>query len=136
MALQEIFLLVLAARGGVETVVEAVFQLPHEEVAGIGFAVDSDLWVGHVILWMSCRAAGQTKSFGLAAGREELVVGPGVPVFEDGLLIVGETGLDGCALHIILQLLHLEAVVVVLVDTLETGCPSLHVLIEDRGYLL
>lgn len=48
MAFEEVFLLGLAASSGVKVVMVAVFQLPHEEIAGIDFAVDSDLWIRHV----------------------------------------------------------------------------------------
>ena len=46
-ALEEVLLLVLAPGGWVEVVMEAIFELAHEEVAGVDGAVDSDLWVGH-----------------------------------------------------------------------------------------
>jgi hypothetical protein len=56
-ALQEVLLLVLAPGCRVEVVMETVLQLPHEEVARVRLAVDSDLWVGHVIIQMSCKMA-------------------------------------------------------------------------------
>ena len=46
-ALEEVLLLVLAPGGWVEVVMVAIFELAHEEVAGVDGAVDSDLWVGH-----------------------------------------------------------------------------------------
>ena len=47
MALEEIVFDGLALGGRVEVVVEAVFDFPHEEVAGVDLAIHSDLWVRH-----------------------------------------------------------------------------------------
>lgn len=50
MTLEEIFLLVLAAGGGVEVAMVAVLELPHEEEARIDLAIDSDFGIGHLII--------------------------------------------------------------------------------------
>jgi hypothetical protein len=43
-------------------------------------------------------------------------------------LVPGGDRLNGCALHVFLQLLHLEAAAVAFVDIFEASHPSLHVL--------
>jgi hypothetical protein len=47
-AFQEVLLLGLASSGGVEVVMVAVLEFPHEEVAGIYLSVNSNFRVGHV----------------------------------------------------------------------------------------
>jgi len=47
MTFQEILSVGLAVSGGVEMIMEAVFEFSEEEVAGVDFAVDSQFGVGH-----------------------------------------------------------------------------------------
>jgi len=116
---------------------EAIFELAHEEVAGVDGAVDSDLWVGHdnITYFGDICKLKQKWSFWRDAGLGELVVGPYFSIFEGFFLLSSEFCLIFRLLHVLFQFFWMENVGIWFICFFETCDPFIDVLYWYSFYI-